>query len=41
MKKKNKKKTGHDSIQKNANAGSTYKPSKAVNPEDSKKTLPL
>ena len=38
---KKKKKTGHDSIQKNANAGSTSKPSKAVNPEDSKKMLPL
>ena len=39
--KKKKKKTGHDSIQKNANAGSTSKPSKAVNPEDLKKMLPL
>ena len=36
---KKKKKTGHDSIQKNANAGSTCKPSKAVNPEDSKKNV--
>ena len=39
--KKKKKKTGHDSIQKNANAGQRANPLRLLIPKTQKKMLPL